>query len=398
MVDNQMQYRRFGRTEIPIPVFSCGGMRYQYKWQDTSFDQVPLDQQANLEATIRRSLEVGINHIETARGYGTSEMQLGKILPTLPRDKLIVQTKIVPTADSAEFRQTFETSLAYLQLDYVDLLGLHGINTPELLHDSIRPGGCLDVARQLQAEGRVRFIGFSTHGPTDVIVQAIETDQFDYVNLHWYYINQTNWAAIAAATRHDMGVFIISPANKGGLLYQPPARLVELCTPLSPIVFNNLFCLNHPQVHTLSVGAARPDDFDEHLKTLALLEQADEILPPILARLEQAAIERLGETWVKTWHLGLPDPAETPGGLNIPILLWLRNLAIAYDMVDYAKMRYNLLGQASHWFPGARVEQLDPASLQECLRHSPHADIIPQLLLETHQLLGGEAVKRLSQQ
>lgn len=392
-----MQYRRFGRTELQMPVFSCGGMRYQYKWDDTQEWQIPDDNQQNLEATIRRAVEVGINHIETARGYGTSEIQLGKILPTFPREELIVQTKVSPSADSNEFRRTFEKSLAKLQLDYVDLLGLHGINTDEVLHDSIRPGGCLDVARKLQEEGKVRFIGFSTHAPTDVIVRAIETGQFDYINLHWYYINQLNWPAIDAALRQDMGVFIISPSDKGGMLYKPPARLVDLCKPLSPMVFNNLFCLSHPQVHTLSVGASRPTDFEEHLKTLELLDKAEEILPPILERLEKEAIVRLGEEWVRTWRIGLPTPEKTPGGLNIPVILWLRNLAIAYDMIDYAKMRYNLLGNAGHWFPGAKADRVAELDLRQCLAPSPHAEKIPALLTEANYLLGGESVQRLSQ-
>jgi len=86
-----------------MPVISCGGMRYQFKWQDVDPRDVPPDNQANLEATIRRAVELGINHIETARGYGSSEMQLGKILSTLPRDKIIVQTKIGPKATPKEF-------------------------------------------------------------------------------------------------------------------------------------------------------------------------------------------------------------------------------------------------------------------------------------------------------
>lgn len=392
-----MQYRRFGRTELQMPLFSCGGMRYQFKWQDVPAWQIPTDNQQNLEATIQRAIEVGINHIETARGYGTSEMQLGRILPNFKRNQLIVQTKVNPSQDSQEFRHKFEQSLRNLKLDYVDLLGLHGINNAEALHHSIRPGGCLEVAKQLQAQGKVRFIGFSTHGPTDIIVQAIATNFFDYVNLHWYYINQSNWAAIAAANRYDMGVFIISPADKGGMLYKPPQKLVELCAPLSPIVFNDLFCLSHPQVHTLSVGASKPQDFDEHLKTLDLLERSEEILSPILARLEQAAIATLGEDWVKTWQIGLPKLEDTPGNVNIPVILWLRNLAIAYDMTDYAKMRYNLLGNGSHWFPGAKAEQINKLNLEQCLSCSPHADKIPALLAEAHQMLGGEIVRRLSQ-
>ena len=391
-----MHYRRFGRTELPMPVFSCGGMRYQHQWQDTSFDQIPEANQKQLEACIYRSLELGINHIETARGYGTSEMQLGKVLPKISRERLIVQTKVSPNSDSLKFKQDFDQSLAYLQLDHIDLFAIHGINNDQDLENTIKPGGCLAVAKQLKAEGKVRFIGFSTHGPTEVIIKAIETDEFDYVNLHWYYINQNNWPAIAAATRHDMGVFIISPSDKGGQLYNPPEKLVNLCSPLSPIVFNNLFCLSHPQVHTLSIGASKPTDFDEHLKTISLLDRWDEILPPIQQRLEQELINCFGENWAKTWNIGLPRQEETPNNINIPVILWLRNLAIAYDMIDYAKMRYNLLGNGGDWFPGKKAEAVENIDLSQCLVNSPHADKIPQILAETHQLLQGETLLRLS--
>ncbi len=391
-----MLYRRFGRTELQMPVFSCGGMRYQYKWQDVPQSEVPRDNQENLEATIRRAVELGINHIETARGYGSSEMQLGQILPKLPREKLIVQTKIIPTADSQEFLRDFEKSLQYLDLDYVDLLGLHGINNPEFLDYSIRPNGCLEVAKKLKEQGKVRSIGFSTHASTDMIIQAINTNEFDYVNLHWYYINQANWAAIEAATQHDMGVFIISPSDKGGKLYNPPQKLVNLCAPLSPMVFNDLFCLSHSQVHTISLGAAKPQDFDEHLKTLELLDNPSEVLLPIVTRLEQEAIATLGEDWVNTWHVNLPTFSETPNQVNVPVILWLWNLARAYDLVDYAKMRYNLLGNGSQWFPGNKVDKANPLELLPCLSRSPHADKIPARLAQAHQLFDSEAVQRLS--
>src|SRR6478672_8839878 len=109
-----MIYRRFGKTNLQIPGFSCGGMRYQHKWQDVPLGEVPPANQANLEATIRRSVEVGINHIETARGYGSSERQLGLILPKFPREQLIVQTKIGPTESADEFTKQFEESLERL--------------------------------------------------------------------------------------------------------------------------------------------------------------------------------------------------------------------------------------------------------------------------------------------
>src|SRR5688572_13805125 len=191
-----MKYRRFGRTELQMPVFSCGGMRYQFKWQDVSPTEVPADNQRNLEATIHRAVELGINHIETARGYGSSEMQLGGVLPTLPRAKIIVQTKIAPFATPDEFLKTFARSLKYLKLEYVDLLALHGVNHRQHLHWALRKGGCVEAARKLQREGFARFVGFSTHATTDIILEAVRSDQFDYVNLHWYFVNDLNWPAI----------------------------------------------------------------------------------------------------------------------------------------------------------------------------------------------------------
>lgn len=191
-------------------------------------------------------------------------------------------------------------------------------------------------------------------------------------------------------------MFIISPSDKGGKLYSPPPKLEQLCAPLSPMVFNDLFCLSHPQVHTLSLGAARPSDFDEHLKVLDLIDKADDILPPILERLELEAVKTLGEEWAKTWHVNLPSYEQTPGNVNIPVILWLRNLAVAYDMVDYAKMRYNLLGNGGHWFPGAKADNLGKLDLRSCLVKSPHADKIPDVLAQAHNMLSGDKVQRLS--
>lgn len=395
-----MLYRRFGRTNLQIPVFSCGGMRYQHKWQDVPLAEVPDEKQANLEATIRRAVDLGINHIETARGYGSSERQLGLILPKLPREKLIVQTKVGPSENPEEFVRGFEDSLERLQLQFVDLLAIHGINDEQTLQWSIRKGGCLEAARKIQQRGLARHIGFSTHAPTSTILKAIEHDAeggFDYVNLHWYYIFQRNWPAIEAATRRDMGVFIISPSDKGGMLYDPPAKLVELCKPLHPMVFNDLFCLNRPEVHTLSIGAARPTDFDRHLETLPLLEDAEETLTPIVKRLCEAYESAVEPKLRRPFELPLPPWEQTPGQINIATILWLRNLAKAYDLTRYGKMRYNMLGNGGHWFPGMKADKLDGIAFASVCPDPEIAPRLRPLLEEAHGMLAGEEKKRLSQ-
>lgn len=392
-----MRYRRFGKTGLRMPVFSCGGMRYQHKWQDIPWKEVPREGQANLEATIHRALELGINHIETARGYGSSEMQLGPVLAKIPRDRLIVQTKIPPMASPDEFLKTFDRSMEYLRLGHVDLLSLHGINNRQLLDWSLRRNGCLEMARRLQAEGRARHVGFSTHATTDLIMEAVRSDGFDYLNLHWYFVNELNWPVIPEAHRRDMGVFIISPNDKGGKLYNPPPRLQELCRPLTPMQFNDLYCLSHPQVHTLSLGAARPTDFDEHVAALAYYDQMHEILPEIEARLRAELDKVLGRDWVLHWRENLPEYVDVPGQVNITEILRLWTYARALDLVDWAKMRYNLLGNADHWFPGEHCGSLSGVDLAPCLHASRFRNEIPGILQEAHTLLHEAPKKRLSE-
>ena len=392
-----MKYRRFGRTDIQMPVLSCGGMRYQQSWDDIAPEAVEEAGQRNLEATILRALDLGITHIETARGYGSSEMQLGWLLPRLPREKMIVQTKVAPFASARQFTETFDTSMRMLKLDHVDLLSLHGINNAELLDWTLKKGGCLDAARQLQREGRCRFIGFTTHATTDVILQAIASDAFDYVNLHWYFVNDFNWPAVEAAAARDMGVFIISPSDKGGKLYAPPAKVADLCAPLTPIQFNDLYCLARPQVHTLSVGAARPGDFDEHVAALAHYDRAAEIIAPIEQRLRAELDRAHGSEWCRAWDRGLPDYTDVPGEVNVQEIVRLWHFARGLDLTDWGKMRYNLMGNAGHWFPGANAAAFDAVEIRAALDGYPFADRIPDILREAHALLADAPKKRLSE-
>ncbi|MDA0577726.1 MAG: aldo/keto reductase [Verrucomicrobia bacterium] len=391
-----MLYRRFGQTELSMPVLTCGGMRYQQSWQDIAPQDLDRKIQENVAATVQKAFNAGINHIETARGYGSSEYHLGFVLPELPRHEIIVQTKIGPKTSESEFRKTFEISLQNLRLSHVDLLSIHGINTQELLTQTLTKGS-LKACRRLQDEGLVRHVGFSTHGPRDTILAAINCGEFSYLNLHWYYFDQWNWPAILAAQARDMGVFIISPSDKGGKLYAPPEKLKQLCAPLAPITLNDLFCLSHPEVHTLSIGAARPSDFDAHLATLPHVENPWPVMDPILQHLHAEGARALGEDWWIHWTDGLPPIVNAPQALPLYHILRLYNLTKAFDMLTYGQMRYNILGGADHWFPGFKAGEFDEQQLRDALQGYRFADQIPERLRAAHALLNADDKMRLSQ-
>jgi uncharacterized protein len=394
-----MLYRRFGRTELRMPVLSSGGMRYQQSWN--ALEPASAENQANVERILQAAVDHGIVHIETARGYGTSERQTGLALPKFTRADIIVQTKVAPTEDPNRFEHDVRDSLKRLQLPWVDLLTLHGVNNEQMMAWAIRSGGCLDRALTLKAQGLARHIGFSSHANTDVIVAGIQDGRFDYVNLHYYWAFQNNASAVKQAAARDMGVFIISPSDKGGHLYNPPEKLVQMTAPLSPMVFNDLWCLSQSDVHTISIGARAASDFDEHLKAVRLLEDnahdARSLIAPVEARLQAALEETLGKQWANSWSAGIPSWENMPGKVNALEILRLHNMAHTFDMLDYARARYNLLENGGHWFPGRNAAAVKKLDFTQALSQSPHAEIIPARLVEAHQLLAGPQQKRLQQ-
>ena len=371
-----MRYRRFGKTNLDFSVFSLGTMRY-------------LASPENAYFTIKKAISLGINHIETAQGYGQSESFLGAAILaglSLERSQFYITTKITPNSNPDVLEKKIDQSLERLNLDYLDCLAIHGINTREHLEQTLK--GLSGVEKAI-ADGRVHHLGFSTHAPLEVILSAIKTDLFQFVNLHYYYFFQRNAIAIELAAQKDLGIFIISPTDKGGQLYAPPETLKNLCDPISPLILNYRFLLNDHRITTLSLGAATPDDLDDPLN---VADQEVELTPKEIAifkQLEIQKIERLGTTKCSQCDQCLPCPQQ----INIPEVLRLRNLARAYDMIEFGKYRYQMFENAGHWFPGNKANRCHNCG--DCLPRCPEKLDIPTLLKETHELLKGTERKRL---
>jgi predicted aldo/keto reductase-like oxidoreductase len=133
-------------------------------------------------------------------------------------------------------------SLNRLQTDRIDCLALHGINTPEHLVWIQKPDGCMAAVRAAQKAGIIDHVGFSTHGSRELIEAAIATDQFAFVNLHYYYFFPRHRPLIDLAQQRDMGVFIISPADKGGQLYTHQTPSKPFASPTIPCCLPTVGC------------------------------------------------------------------------------------------------------------------------------------------------------------
>ena len=66
-------------------------------------------------------------------------------------------------------------------------------------------------------------------------------------------------------------------------------------------------------------------------------------------------------------------------------------------MVAFAQMRYTLLGNADHWFPGNTAATIDDSTMIAALKDSPFAERIPSILRKAHTLLFTKPAKRLSE-
>jgi len=370
-----MEYRRFGKTEKMLSVITLGGMRFKHVWTEPRHE-IPNDTLEHCREMVQLAFDAGINHIETAWGYRKSETVYGKVLNEelkIPRSSYHLMTK-GHFFEAGEIRKKVELQLKDLQTDYFDFYGWHGINNDELFQLSCKTGGPVEELLKMKEEGIIKHVGFSTHAPLRTIISAIDTGLFDFVNLHYYYFNQRNETAVEAAKARDMGVFIISPNDKGGQLFKAPKKVKDAVKPITPIQWNARFCMQNQAIHTLTFGLTEAAQFDE-MKGIFPLQWSEQ---------EKNIKLKLDGLLSDDPYSGFDgfDLESDPSGINIPEVLRLRKLWKCYNMSDFGKYRYKTFEDNSHWLPGvlaynSNIEKVD-------LSKVPSDIPVKKLLAEAH--------------
>lgn len=217
-----MRYRTLGRTKLEVSEVGFGG--------------IPIQTVSHREAVavVRRALDLGINFLDTARAYTTSEERIGEAIKG-QRGKCVVATKTVArTAQQVE--KDLRTSLSLLGTSSVDLYQLHNVSSDEALKEVMKSGGALDAFKAAQRDGRIDFIGITSHRPT-VLIQAINSGEFDTVMVPLNYVERTPLRElIPLANKQDIGTIIMKPLGGGSFTNAEEALKFVLKQPISTVV------------------------------------------------------------------------------------------------------------------------------------------------------------------
>jgi len=301
-----MKMNVLGKTGLEVSQISMGGLF-------VSRMGAALEE---AKAAVRSAVELGVNYIDTAPGYGDSEEVLGHCLEGITAP-LIVSTKLggrpdpFDPQDADGLRQSVQESLRLLKRDRIDILMIHEPDRPGQ-HDwwtdkENFDGPVMEVLAELKAAGTIGFTGLG--GTTaHELPHILRTGKFDVVLTAFNYSLLWREAAIdvlPAAKEMGMGVVIGSPLQQGALArrcddevnhgarwlskprreqYKALYRLLdEIDMPITEVALR--FVISNPHVDCVLMGARSVQEVEQNVASV----EAGPLPADILARLDEVA-------------------------------------------------------------------------------------------------------------
>lgn len=319
----EIVYRTLGKTGIRVPVVSFGVMR-----SDNS-------------SLVKAAYDGGMKLFDTAHGYmnGRNEEMLGGFFSALPRDSFFLATKVKPSGvdsrtglpsrdtTAENFISMFNLSLSRLRMDYVDILYMHAAESAEMVRHKETVNAMLDLKKQ----GKVRFIGISTHKNEPLVINTMVEEGIWDVVLTSYNYRQTYLAelnsAIEKAAAAGMGV-VAMKTLAGGWLDKERTRPVNVQAALRWVISN-------PGVHTTIPGITAFDQLETDLRVMRDIALTDQEKAELVA---EASLQGLYCNACSNCVPGCPN--------NLPIPELMRAYMYAYGYRSPA-MASELLGETA---------------------------------------------------
>ena len=235
------------------------------------------------------ALERGVNYFDTSPDYSGagSENAMGRALQSVPRDQVFVATKfctpmghLPPGTPVAKYKAEVEASLGRLGTDYVDLCHIHSCDDVERLLDP----NVHEAFAQLKQEGKVRFIGFSTHTPNlvEVATAGIDDGRFDVMMLAYHYGQWAPLGDIIARGRREQDMGVVAMKTLKGAKHHGLAGFREHADAYSQAALE--WALSNPDVSCAVISFFELQHVDEYLyasgrrlsqQDVAILEEYD---------------------------------------------------------------------------------------------------------------------------
>ena len=233
MSDLQVPRRRWGKTELSIPVIPFGTQGF-----GNHFGPVTDGEAADL---IRFAVDIGVNHFDCARCYGDSLRKLGLAIKrgVVRRDELIISGRVCchsaaqwggygrgdPDYAAKRVLADVEDQRDILGIDHFDALLIHD---PKTIEPTLAPGGTLEGLEKSRERGWVNFIGYGMR-PHDFHLAHIEsgrTDCFLCFGDHNLLRQTIGDDILPAAAQRDLGVMNGWSIMRGSLTGVPVENFV----------------------------------------------------------------------------------------------------------------------------------------------------------------------------
>jgi len=196
-----MRYVIFGKTGLKISELGFGGIPIIRLSRDTAVE------------VLHRAYERGITFYDTANAYRDSEEKIGCAFDGI-REKVVIATKTIKR-DIQGARKDLENSLRMLRTDYIDLYQLHQIAQEKDLSAVTAPGGALEAVVKARDEGKVRFIGATSHN-LSMAVKLVKTGLFSSIQFPFNFIEDAAKDELHTTARElDMGILAMKPFAGG---------------------------------------------------------------------------------------------------------------------------------------------------------------------------------------